>query len=426
MGYLDLVGARPDARAVGDVTDRAVPVGCTWPSGRRGIAPPARSRGRVIMARLESRPTAEALARMATRVEATLASDESGFPHYADQNTGVWTRSPAGDWCGGFWVGMLWLAALVTGEDRYRRAARIWVERLRPRRGSDTVYRGLLFWHGAAIGALLHGDRMAREVALEGALGLARLYNPRARLIPLGDETGAMPHAGRDEASIGGVPGTTPLLIWAGREIGDEGLEQMAVAHANRHAEICVRADGSVNQSASFDVETGELRRRYTHNGARDDSTWARAQAWAMAGFVQAARWQPPFREVVVRVSDWWVDHLPADGVAFWDFDDPEIPNTNRDTSATAIAAAALLKAARLIPEREGRYRETAERMVRALIDRHLTPAGGEDPRPPGILTDGCYDRRTGLATRNELIWGDYYLFETLCALDEHLDPVLV
>ena len=42
-------------------------------------------------------------------------------------------RSPAGDWTGGFWVGLLWLAAQRTGEVRYRAAARDWAQRLRHR-----------------------------------------------------------------------------------------------------------------------------------------------------------------------------------------------------------------------------------------------------------------------------------------------------
>jgi unsaturated chondroitin disaccharide hydrolase len=36
---------------------------------------------------------------------------------------------------------------------------------------------------------------------------------------------------------------------------------------------------GSVCQSASFDQQTGQVVRRYTHKGIGDDSTWTRAQA---------------------------------------------------------------------------------------------------------------------------------------------------
>ena len=61
------------------------------------------------------------------------------------------------------------------------------------------------------------------------------------------------------------------------------------------------------------------------------------------------------------------MSHVPADRVAFWSFDDPAIPTTERDTAATAIAAAALLKLAQVGPEdRRARYRDFAEVTVEA------------------------------------------------------------
>ena len=57
------------------------------------------------------RPWTDALARMRGRIARTAASMTAGFPHFADPATGAWTTSPAGDWTGGFWNGMLWLAA---------------------------------------------------------------------------------------------------------------------------------------------------------------------------------------------------------------------------------------------------------------------------------------------------------------------------
>ena len=63
-----------------------------------------------------TRPWTEALARMHGRIARTAASVTDGFPHVADPVTGTWTTSPGGDWTGGFWNGMLWLAARY-GED---------------------------------------------------------------------------------------------------------------------------------------------------------------------------------------------------------------------------------------------------------------------------------------------------------------------
>jgi unsaturated chondroitin disaccharide hydrolase len=129
------------------------------------------------------------------------------------------------------------------------------------------------------------------------------------------------------------------------------------------------------------------------------------------------------WREYAVRVLDWWIDHVPADLIAYWDFDDPAIPNTSRDTAATAIAAASALRLAAALGPKEGaKYREFAERTVAQLIAEYLTPVGRNDQRPPGILTGGCFTRKTVVrdidAAQNvELIFGSYFLFECLAIL---------
>ena len=71
----------------------------------------------------------DALSRMRSRVERTAETVKEGFPHFADPDTGHWTCSPAGDWTGGFWNGMLWLSAASTGEKRYLDWAEAWTER---------------------------------------------------------------------------------------------------------------------------------------------------------------------------------------------------------------------------------------------------------------------------------------------------------
>jgi unsaturated chondroitin disaccharide hydrolase len=366
-------------------------------------------------------PWTDALARMRGRIAHTALTVTTGFPHFADPATGTWTTSPAGDWTGGFWNGMLWLAARY-GDDRRARAwAGDWTARLRPRAQSDTVFRGFLFYYGAALGTLLCGDAAARDVALDGARGLASSYNPRAEALPLGAAAEEASDVGAGEANVDTVQAAA-LLLWAYRETGDAVLREIAIRHAARHIEFCLRDDGSVCQSASFDPMTGRMLRRYTHKGIRDDSTWARAQAWGILGWTLVHLWsgESRFREAAERAADWWLAHAPADRVAFWDFDDPKIPDTFRDTSATAIVTASLLTLAprASTPERARAYRDVAEATAAALVTRHL--------RPDGRLTDGCYSPRIGLATRHELVWGSYYLFEALHTLAGLYDPTKI
>jgi len=370
-----------------------------------------------------------ALARMQQRVTDTAEKELDGFPQVSDPETGEWATVANGDWTGGFWVGLLWLAHYRSREDRLRLRAEHWAERLRVRAHSQTVFRGFLFYYGAAIAAILFDNPIGHELGLLGAQELATLYNPRARLIPIGTQAARAQEAHLRETNIDCLA-LTALLDWAAERLGSEELRQIGRAHAARHVELCIRADGSVHQSARFDPSTGSLIARFTHKGYTDESTWARAQAWAMLGNVLAAKLSPSepiFLEVAKRVCDWWINHLPSDGIAYWDFSDPRIPNVPRDTSATAIALASLLKLSALTTaEDKVRYRTAAERTAKILVANFLTPVSERDKRAPGILTDGCFNGRTGQATKHELIWGDYFLFEALLVLTGELDPLAI
>jgi unsaturated chondroitin disaccharide hydrolase len=297
----------------------------------------------------------DAIARIRARVEDTARSASEGFPHFADPDTKRWTWSPDGDWTGGYFNAMLWLGtATGPAADRARWLswARKFTERLRPRLASESSSRALLFYYGAALGSILCDDREARSLALEAAGALAKMYNAPAGVLPLGAAFEEVSNVGATEAEIDMVQAVA-LLMWAYRETGDASLREIAMSHSRRHIEFCLRPDGSICQSASFDSATGAMLRRYTHKGINDNSTWARAQAWGMLGWALSAQWceDLSFLEPVGRAADWWIAHVPADRIAFWDFDDPAIPNTNRDTSATAIAAASLLRLSALPPK---------------------------------------------------------------------------
>lgn len=377
----------------------------------------------------------QAIDRMLARVRDTQARVTAGFPHWADPDTGRWTTTPDGDWTGGYWVGMLWLAAATTGDARYRTWAAPLAERLRAKIDAETVFKSFPVYYGAALGAILHDAAGPRDIAVQTARSLTRLYAPALRLVPLGAQAEEGAHIGNTETSIDSLQ-AAPFLFWAAGATGEPKLREIAMHHAETIIPLHLRADGSFIQSSSLDAATGRLVRHYTHKGVSDTSTWGRAQAWGMLFSTQswlADRQREAWIAAAVRGADWWLAHVPADRVAFWDFDDPAIPDTERDTAATSIALAALLKLARVAPSESGRarYREAADATARALVDRYLTPTHPGDRRPPGMLTEACFNKRTDArphdrASRCEFIVGSYYLFESLLALAGRLDPLRV
>lgn len=370
-----------------------------------------------------------ALDDMAARIRATVDADLPGFPHYADTDTGGWTTTPDGFWTGGYWNGMLWLGGDVLDDTALVDEARSWTERLRPRIGSESVFRGFLFYYGAALGHVLHGDEPACALALAAAERLAGDFDRRLGLIPLGAEAEEAHTVGASEANIDGLAAVPLLLFAAGaaKANGGGALRETALRHTLRSAALCIREDGSVVQSVSLDPASGEPIRTYTHKGFSDSSTWTRAQAWAMQFLTHAARRIPDeaaLLDAAMRVTDWWIDNVPADRVAYWDFDAPIDHDIRKDTSGTAIAATAMLKLSDAVDDAgaAARYRACAEETLGTLAACHLTPISPRDRRPRGILTNACFDQREGVALASELIWGSYYLLEGLAMLTGRLE----
>src|SRR5688572_3279480 len=157
-----------------------------------------------------------AIERMLTRVQDTASRVTTGFPHWADPDTGEWTTTPDGDWTGGFWIGMLWLAATATGDRRYRAWAGRYTERLRARIDAQTVFKSFPAYYGAALGAILHDAQAARDIGVQTARSFADLYAPTLGLVPLGAQAEEGAHIGGTETSIDSLQ-TAPFLFWAAR-----------------------------------------------------------------------------------------------------------------------------------------------------------------------------------------------------------------
>jgi unsaturated chondroitin disaccharide hydrolase len=323
-----------------------------------------------------------------------------------------WTTTGAGSWTSGFLSGTLWNAYQATGNTALRTKAQNRQTGLAGQAANTSTHDvGLIIFDSFGNGYRLTGTDSYRQTALKAAASLATRYSPT-----VGSVRSWNSGPTEFKVIIDNMV-NLELLFWASKHGGQRLWYDEAVSHALKTAQNHVRPDGSTYHLVIYDPATGAVKSRQTVQGFSATSTWARGQAWAVHGFTMAYRETKDLRflETARRVADWFIDHLPADRIPYWDFNAPGIPNEQRDTSAAAIAASGLLELSRLDPDpaRSARYLATARAILAALIrPPWLSQGSGSE----AVLLHGTYNKPGGNADTG-LIWGDYFLQEALVRL---------
>jgi len=330
------------------------------------------------------------------------------FPEYTGLD-GAWVTTPASGWTSGFLPGSLWLAYEHSGDPALLDAARRWTASLSSQQYNTSTHDvGFMLFSSYGNGYRITGDPAFRQVLLKAAESLATRYSPVVGCTRSWN-------SGPDEFKvIIDNMINLELLFWAARNGGRHELYDMAISHALKTRANHVRPDGSTYQLVIYDPQTGAVKQPSFHQGYNVDSTWSRGQSWAIYGFGIAYResGDTRFLETARATADYFLAHLPADLVPFWDFQAPNIPDEPRDSSAAAVAASGLLQLSTLEPnaERRQRYRQAAEELIGALIGPDYLAEGTGNH---AILLHGTPNRNRDIADRGT-IYGDYYLIEAM------------
>ena len=343
------------------------------------------------------------------RVYETIGQVGEQFPFHADDR-GNWSTSADGDWCGGHWVAMLWIAYRRTGDVSLRDLALRLTARLALRVNAIDMFRGVNHYYSAARGADLLGDESLADIALRAAEGICAMYNPRARMIPLGSEAQVRGTQVKGDEKGAVDNAMVPLMVvwWAWQRTKRPEFKDVATAVTEQVCNWFVRPDGSTWHVGYFDQATGALLQRKGILNYSDDSCWSRGQSWLLYGLANGYfhSGNPSFLNSFRPVWDYFRSHVPNDMVPYYDFEDPRQPDVPRDTSAATLASAGLLLFPKDGVPDSPEFRLSAESMATSLVTNYLTA--------DGRLLHGCFDFPRSVATDNELIWGTYYLMETL------------
>ena len=348
-----------------------------------------------------------------TRVAATTARvPTTAWPLQTTAGDPLWRTVGARNWASGFFPGQLWNTYQATGNKTWATNATRWTTGLAGQALNTTNHDvGFQINNSFGNGYRLTGNDTYRATVLRAAASLSTRYSAKVGAIRSWN-------SGPTEFKV--IIDTMmnlELMFWASKHGGQRAWYDQAYSHALKTARNHVRPDGSTYHLLTYDPATGKVLSRTTVQGAADHSTWARGQAWAIYGFTVAYRETKDtrFLDVARRASDWYLAHIPADRIPYWDFDAPGIPDAARDTSAAAVAASGLLELARRDPDpaRRARYTQAGRDTVAALSSSPwLTTATSSE----AVLAHGTYSAPAGNSDTG-LIWGDYYLQEAMLRL---------
>ena len=322
-------------------------------------------------------------------------------------------------WTCGFWPGEIWLAYEATGDEKFKTAALIQVDsfadRIARKVEVDHHDMGFLYSPTCVAAWKLVGSETGKNAAIAAADQLLTRYQPSGRFL---QAWGTMDDPGNYRYIIDCML-NVPLLYWAAQGTGSDHYREIAAAHTATTLANSFRPDGSTYHTFFMNPD-GTPKGGRTCQGYKDDSFWARGQAWGVYGTAVGYRYTK--REEYIgyfkRVTRYFLEHLPEDLCPYWDLGFGDGDDEARDSSSAVIAVCGMLEMSKYLGEEDARYYTSA---ARKLLRQMIVKYSVKDPeKSNGLLLMGTYSKKSPYNTCTEagvnecVIWGDYFYMEAL------------
>jgi unsaturated chondroitin disaccharide hydrolase len=329
------------------------------------------------------------------------------FPLFTKEGKWYHDREAWTNWCEGFLGGMLWILARRRKDPWYREQAEHYSLLIEHRKTDRTVHDlGFLFLPTWKVWWDVTGDSTKQQVVIDAGRTLALRFQESGRYL----RSFVAP-----ESLFIDIMMNVGLIFYAAKETRDDALWRVAIEHCLTTRRYLVRGDGSTAHEGIFDRNTGEFVRQSTHQGWRNDSSWARGQAWALYGFTTAYEFtgDDRFLRTAQQCADFFIERTPPHGVPPNDWEQPG-PQQIYESSAAAIAARGLFALSAAVTEAEmaRTYRARALRILDTLLGPEFL--ADQTPGWEGILKHGIYHERKQLGVDESVMWGEYFFLSAI------------
>jgi len=348
-----------------------------------------------------------------TRYKMLLAYrvDSMSMPRSMNIKTNEIKKVPSRDWTSGFFAGNLWQLYRLTGNSEYKKQAEKWTpfsKKESVNRNSHDVGFKVYCAYGEAL--KVENKQEYKDVIIKGAETLCTRFDAKVGAIRSWDFNKEI----WDYPVIIDNMMNLELLFEATKLSGNKKYQDIAIQHANTTLKNQFRNDNSCYHVIDYNPTTGAVRKKTTLQGYNDHSVWARGQGWAVYGFTMSYRYtkDPAYLKQAEATAKFFMTDkkLPEDGIPYWDFRDPAIPNSARDVSAATVMASALYELYGYT--KNNSYLAFANKIIATLhSDKYIL-----DPK---INAPFIFDHSTGNWPKHDeidepIIYADYYFLEAL------------
>ena len=356
------------------------------------------------------------------RARAALSFAGSQFRHLITQHPdlfplytvkGKWKHDSEAwtNWCEGFLGGVLWIIYRHTKDTWWLERAEHYSQLIEHRKTDRNVHDlGFLFLPTWKVWYELTGDSAKNQVVIDAGKTLALRFQPKGRYL--------CSFVSQDSIFID-IMMNVGIIFYAAQQTKDASLLQLAVDHCLTTRRFLVRGDASTSHEGLFDLETGEFLKQTTHQGWRNDSSWARGQTWAIYGFTTAYQFTQDarFLDTAQRCADFYIERTPR--MAFLlTIGKNQIPLSPTKVPLLPWPRQDYSNFPKPLPNPQ---RPTViEQYAFLILDTLLSPEflANETPGWEGILRHGIYHERKKLGVDESVMWGEYFF---LSALDKAL-----
>lgn len=337
------------------------------------------------------------------------------FPMYT--RNGKWKHDGEAwtNWCEGFLGGQLWLMFAYTQDTYWRDKAIHYSRLIEDRKMDDSVHDlGFLFWSTWKRWYDFAPQDFIDDVIVEAGRTAGSRFREKGEYLPSFVSAASL---------FIDIMMNVGIIFYAARRTGDAALWQRALKHCLTTRRYLLRGDGSAAHEGLFDTDTGAFIRHSTHQGWRDDSSWARGLTWAIYGFGTACRFtgDSRFLQTAEACAAFYIENTADHGLPPNDWSEPD-PAETYESSAAAIAASALLQLSELATDalRARLYRQYALNILDALLQPDFLAI--DTPGWEGILKRGIYHQGKCLGVNESVMWGEYFFLEALLDALRFLD----